>query len=185
MKLPVEEKEWKKLNYVARTKVFDIPKAKESHDSDEWAEVQRAFDAIGLTQDQIESFFYIIAGVLHIGEIVVRPVGDTEEVEAVSQTPLENVEDILQIDPEAGGCGLFSCCAKKFRMIDGREMPCPRTNVQEAQNAFHCMARAIFEKTFLWMIGRINSAVKPTDDNMRWAGVLDIFGFEIMAVNSL
>ena len=58
--------------------------------------------------------------------------------------------------------------------------------VPDAQNSLHCVARSIFERLFMWQIAKINSAVKlPEGADIHWAAVLDIFGFEIMAVNSL
>ena len=55
-------------------------------------------------------------------------------------------------------------------------------------NPANCqVARGIYEQLFMYMIGHINRAVKVPEDEgeLMWTGVLDIFGFEVMAVNSL
>jgi hypothetical protein len=177
--------DWHSLNYIKRTKLFDVPNAKENHDQNEFKEVEESFVNIKCTATQIASIKKLVAAVLLLGQIEVKQVGETEEVEPADWTTVEKAEKQLEVEREACGVGLFICCAKKFRVIDGKETPCP-LKVPDAQNSVHCIGRSIFQKLFDWQIDKINDAVKVANpDDSRWAAVLDIFGFEIMAVNSL
>ncbi|PVD30004.1 hypothetical protein C0Q70_09265 [Pomacea canaliculata] len=63
-------------------------------------------------------------------------------------------------------------------------------NVSEALYARDAFAKAIYNRMFTWIVGRINELIDPKHSGVRYAGkntvigVLDIYGFEIFDNNS-
>jgi hypothetical protein len=55
---------------------------------------------------------------------------------------------------------------------------------EQACQCRDAMAKAIYQRLFLWIVKRVNGAIKATVDvPVSFIGVLDIFGFERFSVN--
>ena len=73
--------------------------------------------------------------------------------------------------------------------VIGKEViktPLPAT---DAMNSKDAMAKAIYGNLFNWLVKRINASISKklnakTTKNLKFIGLLDIFGFEIFQENS-
>ncbi|MEJ1273101.1 hypothetical protein NN561_003960 [Cricetulus griseus] len=134
------------------------------------------------------------------GEVTVASIDDSEELLATDD--FEQVLTLresyfftqkslyLQVADKAGYLmGLNSaemlkglCCP---RVKVGNEYVTKGQNVQQVTNSVGALAKAVYEKMFLWMVTRINQQLDTKQPRQYFIGVLDIAGFEIFDFNSL
>lgn len=56
--------------------------------------------------------------------------------------------------------------------------------ILQVTNSVGALAKAVYEKMFLWMVTRINQQLDTKQPRQYFIGVLDIAGFEIFDVSS-
>uniref|UniRef100_A0A8V5HJC3 Uncharacterized protein n=1 Tax=Melopsittacus undulatus TaxID=13146 RepID=A0A8V5HJC3_MELUD len=71
------------------------------------------------------------------------------------------------------------------RVKVGNEYVTKGQTVQQVINSVGALAKAVYEKMFLWMVVRINQQLDTKQPRQYFIGVLDIAGFEIFDFNSL
>jgi len=57
-------------------------------------------------------------------------------------------------------------------------------NPTQACESRDALSKALYGRIFAWIVSSINEATQKTDEDCRFIGVLDIFGFEDFRVNS-
>uniref|UniRef100_A0A9J7WXW5 Myosin IG n=1 Tax=Cyprinus carpio carpio TaxID=630221 RepID=A0A9J7WXW5_CYPCA len=148
--------------------------------------VMAALKVIGFTAEEISSIYKILSTILHL----------------VSPT-LNALEDYLLIFASVflSVCG--QCCLTSTEAENARKTLLYRTvatgggeviekghNEKEASYGRDAFAKALYERLFAWIVGRINSVIEVKDYNPALhgkntvIGVLDIYGFEIFDNNS-
>ncbi|XP_035746985.1 myosin-6 [Egretta garzetta] len=70
------------------------------------------------------------------------------------------------------------------RVKVGNEYVTKGQNVQQVYYSSGALAKAVYEKMFNWMVGRINNSLETKQPRQYFIGVLDIAGFEIFDFNS-
>ncbi|KAI4536357.1 hypothetical protein MG293_013749 [Ovis ammon polii] len=154
--------------------------AKESsvNDKNDWKTVSNAFSVIDFTKDDLENLFGIIASVLHLGNICFEEnqqgcasVPDTHEIKWIAK--------LLGVDPWV----LLEALTHRKIEAKTEEVICPLT-LDLSAYARDAMAKAVYGRTFTWLVNKINSSLVNKDfPGKTVIGLLDIYGFEVFDKN--
>ncbi|XP_026885185.2 unconventional myosin-Id isoform X2 [Electrophorus electricus] len=153
------------------------------NDGADFKAVADAMKVIGFTTDEIQTVYKILATILHLGNLKFGSDGDATLIENTKlvavlaellSTKEENVEKAL----------LYRTVATGRDVIDKQHTD------KEANYGRDALAKAIYERLFCWIVGRINDVIEVKNYDARIhgkntvIGVLDIYGFEIFQNNS-
>lgn len=148
-------------------------------DAQDFREVVHAFDVIGVTADERWQVYNILAGILHLGNIAFREAGQGSEV--ADTRALELASHYLGVE-----ASILSDAVVTRKIQPGG----PRSSIirtllspEQAGSTRDALAKALYDRLFNWLVGRINSAIECHERNLNIIGVLDIYGFEIFEKN--
>ncbi|XP_031427045.1 unconventional myosin-Ih [Clupea harengus] len=154
------------------------------NDKNDWKTMRNALSVIDFDKADIEHLFGIIASVLHLGNVHFE--GDSKgSATLLGHAELRWVSKLLSVNVQVLQEALT------FRKIEAKtdEVLSPFT-VDHAIYARDALAKAIYGRTFNWLVNRINQSL----ENQVWRpcsilrknviGLLDIYGFEVFHVNS-
>lgn len=157
--------------------VSDIDDVKDYHDT------ITAMGVIGLTPDEQNEIFKMLAIVLWLGNVQFEEMDDgnssitdtgvTDFVGYLMEADSALVQKVLTsrvIETSKGG--------RRGSVYDVPLNPAQATSGRDA------LAKAIYNNLFEWIVSRINVSMKTRSAHAQIIGILDIFGFEIFEDNS-
>uniref|UniRef100_A0AAQ4RRK7 Myosin Ic, paralog b n=1 Tax=Gasterosteus aculeatus aculeatus TaxID=481459 RepID=A0AAQ4RRK7_GASAC len=158
----------------------NCPRLSSVSDKNNWKVVMKALSVIGFAEEEVQKLLSIIAGVLHLGN---TQFGEGEEGETCITTET-HATNLLGVDVSALGEAL----THKKLTAKGEEMITP-LNFEQAMSARDALAKAVYGRTFTWLVEKINQSVAlqvgtTPYDCMLLIGLLDIYGFEVLQHNS-
>ncbi|CAO2178511.1 unnamed protein product [Urochloa humidicola] len=164
------------LNQSACIKVDGI------NDAEEYLATRKAMDTVGITEQEQEAIFRVVAAVLHLGNINFakgREVDSSVLKDDKSRFHLNTAGELLMCD-----------CEKLENALINREINTPEgvitTTVgpNSATISRDGLAKQIYSRLFDWLVNRINASIGQDPDSNKLIGVLDIYGFESFKTNS-
>uniref|UniRef100_A0A452G8U6 Myosin-2 n=1 Tax=Capra hircus TaxID=9925 RepID=A0A452G8U6_CAPHI len=148
-------------------------------DQEELIATDSAIDILGFTNDEKVAIYKLTGGVMHYGNLKFKQKQREEQAEP-DGTEVADKAAYLQ--------GLNSADLLKAlcypRVKVGNEYVTKGQTVEQVTNAVGALAKAVYEKMFLWMVTRINQQLDTKQPRQYFIGVLDIAGFEIFDFNS-
>uniref|UniRef100_A0A8C6FZR2 Myosin heavy chain 4 n=1 Tax=Moschus moschiferus TaxID=68415 RepID=A0A8C6FZR2_MOSMO len=149
-------------------------------DQEELMATDSAIEILGFTSDERVSIYKLTGAVMHYGNLKFKQKQREEQAEP-DGTEVADKAAYLQ--------GLNSADLLKAlcypRVKVGNEFVTKGQTVEQVYNAVGALAKAVYDKMFLWMVTRINQQLDTKQPRQYFIGVLDIAGFEIFDFNSL
>uniref|UniRef100_F6UD31 Myosin-2 n=1 Tax=Ornithorhynchus anatinus TaxID=9258 RepID=F6UD31_ORNAN len=149
-------------------------------DQEELMATDSAIDILGFTSEEKGAIYKLTGAVMHYGNMKFKQKQREEQAEP-DGTEVADKAAYLQ--------GLNSADLLKAlcypRVKVGNEYVTKGQTVEQVTNSVGALAKAIYDKMFLWMVTRINQQLDTKQPRQYFIGVLDIAGFEIFDYNSL
>lgn len=152
----------------------------ELDDAGEWSAMFEAMAGVGIPDSERDALLRIVAAVTVLGEITF----DGPEKAAVTNiATLNTLAKLFGVDSAQLGIALTT-----NTIVANTETVTNTLDLRQATYARDALAKAIYDRAFTWLVGRLNSALAECGKDAVNArstvmGLLDIYGFEILASN--
>ncbi|KAI4816741.1 hypothetical protein KUCAC02_009054 [Chaenocephalus aceratus] len=153
----------------------DCAKVSSINDKSDWRTVRKALSVIEFSENDIEQLFGIIASVLHLGNIKFEANERGYASLNNNNQEMNWVSKLLGIPTQVLQQGLT------HRKIEAKaEEVFSPFSVDHAVYARDALAKAIYGRTFNWLVNKINESLVNKDSSRKTViGLLDIYGFEV------
>ena len=151
------------------------------NDEREFAAARHALQVIGISEQEQNDLFTVVASVLHLGNIQFNKRGDGAEVS--DPRLLEFVGSLLGVQPNALQMVLCNRTITRGQGNMKASKYLKKLSPGEAEYTRDAMAKALYSRMFDWLVNRINHSLSDNTTEFN-IGVLDIYGFEIFQNNS-
>ncbi|EFH66494.1 hypothetical protein ARALYDRAFT_889165 [Arabidopsis lyrata subsp. lyrata] len=151
-------------------------------DAKEYLETRRAMDVVGISNEEQEAIFRVVAAILHLGNI------DFGKGEEIDSSVIKDKDSRSHLNMAAK---LLMCNAQSLEdALIRRVMVTPEeiiTRTLDPDNAIasrDTLAKTIYSHLFDWIVNKINTSIGQDPRSKSIIGVLDIYGFESFKCNS-
>ncbi|CAB3403677.1 unnamed protein product [Caenorhabditis bovis] len=155
------------------------------NDSRDYADVQTALRSIStFQQNDIESMWAVIAGLIHLGNVkFVDSQDSTGSVVISEKSALQISAKCLSVTPDELAKAVTSQVVAAHGDIVKKQH-----DLNAAYYTRDALAKALYERLFSWIVSKVNEAISVENSSKynksTVIGVLDIYGFEIFGSNS-
>ncbi|XP_076381481.1 unconventional myosin 10A isoform X2 [Megalopta genalis] len=142
-----------------------------------------AMQVLGFTSEEQDTIFKILASVLHLGNVYFHRKQmrhGQEGVEVGSDAEIRWAAHLLQVNSD----GIIRALTTKTTEARN-ERVFTALNIDQALDARDAFAKALYSSLFSWLVARVNHIVYKGTKQTAAISILDIFGFENFAENSL
>ncbi|GIX99464.1 myosin heavy chain, muscle [Caerostris darwini] len=147
-------------------------------DAQEFRDTDTAFDILGFNQDYKDEIYKITAACMHMGEMKFKQRPREEQAEPDGTEEGEKIGHLLGIN----AADLYkNLCKPKIKV--GAEMVTQGRSAQQVLYSLGALAKAFFDRTFKWLVKKLNETLDTQQKRQYFIGVLDIAGFEIFDFN--
>ncbi|KAK2522707.1 adult skeletal muscle myosin heavy chain [Columba livia] len=142
--------------------------------------LKSAIDILGFSADEKTAIYKLTGAVMHYGNLKFKQKQREEQAEPDGTEVADKAAYLMGLN---SADLLKALCYPRVKV--GNEYVTKGQTVQQVNNSVGALAKAVYEKMFLWMVVRINQQLDTKQPRQYFIGVLDIAGFEIFDFNSL
>uniref|UniRef100_A0A8C7ZY13 Myosin, heavy chain 11a, smooth muscle n=1 Tax=Oryzias sinensis TaxID=183150 RepID=A0A8C7ZY13_9TELE len=149
-------------------------------DDEMFEETMEAMQIMGLTDEERIDILKVCSTVMQLGNIAFKKERNQEQATMPDNTAAQKVCHLQGINVTD-----FTRAILTPRIKVGREVVQKAQTKEQADFAIEALAKAVYERMFRWILGRVNKALDKTKrQGASFLGILDIAGFEIFEDNS-
>ncbi|XP_042392477.1 myosin-17-like isoform X1 [Zingiber officinale] len=151
-------------------------------DAEEYIAIRRAMDIVGISEQEQEAIFRVVAAILHLGNVdfAKGPEIDSSVIkDEKSRFHLNMTAQLLMCDARS----LENALIKRV-MVTPEEIITRTLDPASAIVSRDGLAKTIYSRLFDWLVEKINVSIGQDPDSKHLIGVLDIYGFESFKCNS-
>ncbi|GJT52189.1 myosin-17-like protein [Tanacetum coccineum] len=182
---PPEDREKFKLespqsyHYLNQSKSYELEGVSDAH---EYLATRRAMDVVGISEEEQDAIFRVVAAILHLGNI------EFAKGEEIDSSVLKNEKSRFHLNVAAE---LLMCNAKSLEdalikrvMVTPEEVITRTLDPEAALGSRDALAKTVYSRLFDWIVEKINNSIGQDPNSKSLIGVLDIYGFESFKHNS-
>uniref|UniRef100_A0A8C2TJ48 Unconventional myosin-Ic n=1 Tax=Coturnix japonica TaxID=93934 RepID=A0A8C2TJ48_COTJA len=153
------------------------------NDKNDWKVVRRALSIISFNDNEVEDLLSVVASVLHLGNVQFAA-DEQGNAQVTTENQIKYLARLLAVE----GSVLRDALIHKKIIAKGEELISP-LNLEQAAYARDALAKAIYGRTFSWLVNKVNKSLAYKVKFPGWRsttvlGLLDIYGFEVFQHNS-
>ncbi|XP_073003002.1 myosin-17-like isoform X2 [Typha latifolia] len=169
----------KSFHYLNQSTCIQVERIDDAY---EYLETRRAMDIVGISEQEQEAIFRVVASILHLGNV------DFTKGKEADSSVIKDEKSRFHLEMTAE---LLMCDCKKLekalitRLIVTREEVINRAlDPASALVTRDGLAKTIYSRLFDWLVQKINMTIGQDPNSKQLIGVLDIYGFESFKTNS-
>ncbi|KAL0418596.1 UNVERIFIED_CONTAM: Myosin-8 [Sesamum radiatum] len=151
-------------------------------DAKEYAATRKAMDTVGISSEEQDAIFRVIAAILHLGNIEFtkgKEIDSSMPKDEKSWFHLRTAAELFMCDAKA----LEDSLCKRV-IVTRDETITKELDPEAAVGSRDALAKIVYSRLFDWLVDKINSSIGQDPNSKCLIGVLDIYGFESFKTNS-
>ncbi|KAG4383603.1 hypothetical protein GLYMA_13G120800v4 [Glycine max] len=139
-------------------------------------------DIVGISQEEQDAIFRVVAAILHLGNIKFAKSEETDSSvleDEESKFHLQTTAELLMCDPNS-----LEGALRERVMITPEEIIKRSLDPLGATVSRDGLAKTLYSRLFDWLVQKINISIGQDPSSKCLIGVLDIYGFESFQMNS-
>lgn len=147
-------------------------------DSVEYHALLDALRTMGFSMTEEHDLFRVVALILHMGNLELAE-------DRSGQARITNMDQLMLVSELMGvNASQLNTALVRPTVRAGRESVSQARTKKQVTDEIAALCKTMYERTFGWLVDRINKVLDRPTSKSQFIGVLDIAGFEIFETNS-